>query len=171
LRSKTTQACANQLEGGTDGSGIARAAASSRLGLASAADRSVEELLLPTSPLGLRERSHAVGQLVFFFTFITNKRRSMVVHVRCTCLGGGGGGGGGGGETTHPQLGRTEQPDGPHCVCCPSTAKKKQGVEPHAVTRWPWPLVPPECHWPAPPQPPIRLTIEGGNITTVYIHQ
>ena len=32
----------------------------------------------------------------------------------------------------HPQLGETEHT---HCICCPSTAKKTQGVEPYAGAR------------------------------------
>ena len=46
------------------------------------------------------------------------------------------------GVNHHPQLERTEHPGAPLRVL-PNYSEKKQGIEPHAVTRWPWPLVPP----------------------------
>ena len=52
-------------------------------------------------------------------------------------------------------MGRTEHPGAPWRVLS-KYSEKKQGVDPHAVTRWPWPLAPPECRLLGPPQPPVR---------------
>jgi len=46
-------------------------------------------------------------------------------------------------------------------ACAVQIQRKKQGVEPHALARWPWPLAPPECRLLGPPQPPVRGE-EGG---------
>ena len=44
---------------------------------------------------------------------------------------------------------------GPHSVSF-QQRKNTGGSNPHAVTRWPWPLAPPECRLLGPPQPPVR---------------